>query len=186
MFRFNIDSNCLPSPAIPQQYIFCWKFNCRNPMQKPQTIYLNILISFRRNAMIDHLSFWDWVNYLEDSNLLPLCNWWDIHMSSGCMRALGSNCLWRSGMLKRLLREGLPLPAKYDSKTWRVPNQILPQWQPGCLLLSHSHSSVPTYGILPFCPCPFTGNFKRPGETLTWNPLTLVGLTSHPRDFYLT
>lgn len=118
MFHFNIDSNCLPSPAIPQQYIFCWKFNCRNPMQKPQTIYLNILISFRRNAMIDHLSFWDWVNYLEDSNLLPLWNWWDIHMSFGCLRALGSKCLWRSGMLKRLLREGLPLPAKYDSKTW--------------------------------------------------------------------
>lgn len=57
MFCFNIDTEWLPFPAVPKQYIFGWKFNGRNPIQKPQAIYLNILISFRRNVVIDHLSF---------------------------------------------------------------------------------------------------------------------------------
>lgn len=112
MFCFNIDPECLPFPVIPKQYIFCWKFNCRNPIQKPQAIYLNILISFRRNAMIDHLSFWDWVNYLEDSNLLLLCNWWDIHMSSDCTRALGCKLSLKEWDAKKIIEGGSAFTSK--------------------------------------------------------------------------
>lgn len=97
---------CLHFPVNPEQYIFCWKVNSWKPMQKPQAIYLNILISFRRNATIDRLSSWDWMNYLEDSNLLLLQNWWNIHMSSGCMGALESKLSLKELNAKKITEGG--------------------------------------------------------------------------------
>lgn len=87
----------------------------------------------------------------------------------------GPSCLWRSGMLKRLLREGLLLPAKYKSKAWLAQNQSLPQCWPECLLLSYPYSSIPAHGILFSCPYLFIGNWKGLEKTLTWK---LLGFSS--------
>lgn len=87
----------------------------------------------------------------------------------------GPNCLWRSGMLKRLSREGLPLPHGITPRPDFLQIRASPQWWPGCLLLRGSDSPLLH---TEFClPARILSQvtWKGLGKTLTWTLLTLVG-----------